>query len=76
MKLTDSVERILKRKGPQVHSIAVDATVYEALEKMADKDIGALVVMDGLDLVGVFSERDYVRKVILKGRSSREMHVR
>jgi CBS domain-containing protein len=75
MKLTDSVERILKRKGPQVHSISADATVYEALEKLADKDIGALVVMNGLDLVGVFSERDYVRKVILKGRSSREMHV-
>lgn len=75
MKLTDSVERILKRKGPQVHSIAADATVYEALEKLADKDIGALVVMNGLDLVGVFSERDYVRKVILKGRSSKEMHV-
>jgi CBS domain-containing protein len=76
MELTDSIERILKRKGPQVHSISADASVYEALEKLAEKDIGALVVMDGPALVGVFSERDYVRKVILKGRSSREMLVR
>ena len=75
MKLKDSVELILKQKGSQVHSISADATVYEALEKLADKDIGALVVMNGTELVGVFSERDYVRKVILKGRSSREMQV-
>lgn len=75
MKLNDSVELILNRKGSQVHSISADATVYEALEKLADKDIGALVVMNGTDFVGVFSERDYVRKVILKGRSSREMQV-
>jgi len=75
MKLNDSVELILKQKGSQVHSISADATVYEALETLADKDIGALVVMNGTDLVGVFSERDYVRKVILKGRSSREMQV-
>jgi CBS domain-containing protein len=75
VKLTDSVEHILKRKGGQIHSISPDATVYEALEKLAEKDIGALVVMSGTDVVGVFSERDYVRKVILKGRSSREMQV-
>ena len=75
MKLKDSVELILKQKGSQVHSISADATVYEALEKLADKDIGALVVMNGTELVGVFSERDYVRKVILKGRSSRELQV-
>jgi CBS domain-containing protein len=75
VKLKDSVELILKQKGSQVHSISADATVYEALEKLADKDIGALVVMNGTELVGVFSERDYVRKVILKGRSSREMQV-
>jgi CBS domain-containing protein len=75
VKLNDSVERILRRKGSQVYSIAPDATVYEALEKLAEKDIGALVVMSGTELVGVFSERDYVRKVILKGRSSRDMRV-
>jgi CBS domain-containing protein len=75
MKLYDSVECILKRKGSQVYSITPHVTVYEALEKMADNDVGALVVMQGTDLVGVFSERDYVRKVILKGRSSKEMEV-
>ena len=75
MKLLDSVERILKQKGSQVYSIAPDATVYEALEELAEKDVGALVVMNETDLVGIFSERDYVRKVILKGRSSKEMQV-
>lgn len=75
MELREPVHRILRNKGSQVHSIAPDATVYEALEKLAQEDIGALIVLNGADLVGVFSERDYVRKVILKGRSSREMKV-
>src|SRR2546422_5223503 len=75
MELRDPVECILKSKGSQVHSIPPDVTVYEALEKMADKNVGALVVMDANELVGIFSERDYVRNVILKGRSSREMLV-
>jgi CBS domain-containing protein len=75
MELREPLQRILRNKGSQVYSIAPDATVYEALETLAEKDIGALVVLQGADLVGVFSERDYVRKVILKGRSSREMKV-
>ncbi len=75
MKLKDSVELILKHKGSQVYSISADATVYEALETLAEKDVGALVVMNGTELAGVFSERDYCRKVILKGRSSKEMQV-
>ena len=75
MKLTDSVERVVKAKGLHVHSIAPDVTVYEALLKMADEDIGALLVIDGTTLVGMFSERDYARKVVLKDRSSREMKV-
>ena len=75
MKLLDSVERILKQKGSQVYSISPHVTVYEALEEMADKDIGALVVMHGTELVGILSERDYARKVILTGRSSKEMQV-
>ena len=75
MKLLDSVESILKHKGSQVFSITREVTVYEALEQMADKDIGALVVMDGSNLVGLVSERDYARKVFLQGRSSREMKV-
>jgi CBS domain-containing protein len=75
VKLQDSVDLILKAKGSQVHSISSHATVYEALEELAKRDIGALVVMNGADLVGVFSERDYARKVSLKDRSSREMQV-
>jgi CBS domain-containing protein len=76
VKLKDSIELILKDKGSQVHSIAADATVYEALQQLAEKNIGALVVMDGTELAGMFSERDYARKVILIGRSSKEMQVR
>ena len=75
MKLLDRVDLILKGKGLQVYSITPDVTVYEALEKMAANGIGALVVMDGTDLVGIISERDYARKVILAGRSSKEMKV-
>jgi CBS domain-containing protein len=75
VKLHECVELILKQKGSHVHSISPQATVYEALKEMADKNIGALLVMQGTDLVGLFSERDYARKVILKGRSSKEMEV-
>ena len=75
MELHDTIELILRLKGSQVYSITPDVTVYEALEEMADKDVGALVVMQGTDLVGLFSERDYARNVILKGRSSREIKV-
>ena len=75
MKLVDRVELILKRKGSEVHSITPEVTVYEALEQMAVNGIGALLVMDGTDLVGIISERDYARKVILAGRSSKDMKV-
>jgi CBS domain-containing protein len=75
MKLNDSIARILNQKGSVVHSISQDATVFEALKKLAEKNIGALVVLNGTVLVGVFSERDYARKVILKDRSSREIKV-
>ena len=75
VKLLDSVERILKQKGSEVYSVPPDVTVYEALVEMADKNVGGLVVMQGTDLVGFISERDYVRKVIIKGRSSKEMQV-
>ncbi|HJZ95787.1 MAG TPA: CBS domain-containing protein [Candidatus Solibacter sp.] len=76
VKLLDAVELILKHKGSQVYYVPPHVTVYEALEKMADHGIGALVVMDGTKLVGILSERDYARKVILDGRSSKEMKVR
>jgi len=76
MNLGHPVRLILAEKGSEVHSVAAEATIYEALVIMADKRIGALVVMEGDRLAGIFSERDYARKVILAGRSSREMKVR
>lgn len=72
MELHDPVECILRHKGSQVHTIAPDVTVYEALETLAEKDIGALIVMRGTELVGILSERDYARKVFILGRSSKE----
>jgi len=75
MNLDRPIELIIKHKGNQVHTVSADATVYEALGMMAEKEIGALVVMEGEQLVGIFSERDYARKVALAGRSSKEMRV-
>lgn len=66
------VKDLLKAKGRDVYSITPDATVYDALKLMAEKEIGALVVLDGGKMVGIFSERDYARKVILSGKSSEE----
>ena len=70
-----TVREILQDKGSQVWSVRPDTTVYDALQVMADKDIGALLVLEEDNLVGIFSERDYARKVILKGKSSRELEV-
>ncbi len=71
-----TVGELVQAKGHGVWSIGPDATVYEALELMAQKDVGALMVMEGSRLVGILSERDYARKVVLKGRFSRETPVR
>jgi CBS domain-containing protein len=70
-----TVRKLMMSKGADVWSISPHATAYEALQLMAKKDIGALPVIDGGHLVGVFSERDYARKVILKGKSSKETTV-
>ena len=70
------VSDLLDHKGQDIWSLAPDATVYEAIDQMAQKGCGALLVMEGKQLVGIISERDYARKVILKGKSSREIEVR
>ena len=69
------VEQLLKTKGNKIWSIAPQATVYEALQIMSEKDVGALLVLDKGNLVGIFSERDYARKLILKGRFSKDTTV-
>ena len=71
-----TVGQILRRKGHDIWSISPDAMVYEALELMADKNIGALVVLENDELVGIFSERDYARKVVLQGKTSRQTEIR
>ena len=71
-----SLKQLIAAKGSQVYSIAPDAKVIEALQLMAHKDVGALLVIDGDTLVGILSERDYARKVILHGRSSQDAPVR
>lgn len=72
MRVLDPVLFILRKKGTEVWHVTSDATVYDAMKMMADKDVGALLVIDDERLAGVVSERDYARKVILKGRSSKE----
>jgi CBS domain-containing protein len=69
------VKEILALKGRNVWTIEPNASVYDAMRRMADKGIGALLVLEGEQLKGIISERDYARKVILQGRSSRTTHV-
>lgn len=65
-----TVRDILKAKGTDVWRVEPDATVFDALQRMAEKEVGALVVMQGEQVVGLISERDYARKIILHGRAS------
>ncbi|HEX9027932.1 MAG TPA: CBS domain-containing protein [Anaerolineales bacterium] len=67
-----TVKQLLQMKKPGIWSTSPDATVYDALKLMADQDVGALLVIENNRLVGIFSERDYARKVILHGKTSNE----
>lgn len=75
MNKTDPISRVLKQKGGTIWSVAPNTCVYDALELMAEREVGALLVMEGSQLAGVISERDYARKVILQGRSSKDTAV-
>ena len=71
-----TIRQLLEAKGGTVYSVRPDARVFEALKLMAEKDVGALVVLENDRLAGIISERDYARKVILQGKSSHDIPVR
>jgi len=69
------VVEILERKGRRVHTIDAHATVYEAIRKMVDENVGSLIVMNGDSIAGIFTERDYLRRIALEGRTSKNTRV-
>jgi CBS domain-containing protein len=71
-----TVRNLLQKKGNAVFSVTPDSSVYDALEYLEEKNLGCLVVLENETLIGVFTERDYARKVILKGRSSKETFIK
>jgi len=71
-----TVREMLLKKGNKIYSISPDRKIFDALQLMAEKEVGALLVLEGESLVGIFSERDYARKVALEGKSSKECLVR
>ena len=75
MDVSGNIDAILAQKGDEIFSVSPSATVFEAIEMMDDKNVGALLVMEGERLVGMISERDYTRKVFLRGKRSRETNV-
>jgi CBS domain-containing protein len=75
MEISGTISAILREKGGAVHSISPDATVYDAIQTMADRNIGALLVIKDSRLAGVISERDYTRKIALKGKQSKQTPV-
>ena len=76
MKMAGTISEILRDKGSRVWSISPDAKVFEALQLMTERNIGALPVLEGTKMLGILSERDYARKVALLGRSSKQTTVR
>jgi CBS domain-containing protein len=75
MQITGPISALLKAKPPAIWSIGPEATVFDAITLMSEKNIGALLVMEGDRLLGIFTERDYTRKLILRGRSSRDTKI-
>ena len=71
-----TVRQLLETKSPEIYSIGPDAPVIDAIRLMAERRIGALLVMEGTRLAGMVSERDYARKIVLQGRSSKDTAVR
>jgi CBS domain-containing protein len=76
MKVLDPASMLLRQKGSAIFSVTSDMSVYSAIELMADKHVGALLVIDDGLLVGIISERDYARRIILQGKSSKDTFVR
>jgi CBS domain-containing protein len=76
MNVSGTIDAILGQKGSEIFSVSPDATVYEAIDLMASKNVGALLVVQDERLLGMISERDYTRKVMLRGKRSRETQVR
>lgn len=76
MDVSGTIDAILGQKGSEIFSVSPDSTVYEAIELMAQKNVGALVVVENGTLLGLLSERDYTRKITLRGKRSRETPVR
>ena len=74
--MTISIRNLLDEKGYQIHSVTPDTTVYDAIKLMAELGIGALLVMENDRIAGIFSERDYTRKIVLNNRSSRDTPVK
>ena len=75
MDVSGTIRAIMNRKSGEIFSISPDATVFEAIEMMDKKNVGALLVMEGEQLIGMISERDYTRKIMLRGKRSRETKV-
>lgn len=76
MEIPTAAKTLLEHKGRDIWTASPDITVYEAIQKMSDKNVGALPVVEGGKLVGIISERDYMSKVVLKGKSSKDTPVR
>jgi CBS domain-containing protein len=75
MDVSGNISAILSQKGREIFSVSPDVTVFDAISMLDQKNVGAVLVMDGERLVGMFSERDYTRKVVLRGKRSRETTV-